>query len=103
MSSDVQALKDVDRTAGEDAVASVQESLDAIATDLESAKSDASAELSEPIATFEASVNDLSSAFDTAKADGSLSADEATGLADAVAGVSTSWDALKEAAPDCDL
>lgn len=103
LSTDVEALQDMDIEAGEGAVADVEESLEAIQTDLESVKTDAEAELSEPIAAFESSLNGLSTAFDTAKADDDLSSAEAQGLLDSLAAVSTSFDALTDAAPDCEL
>ena len=103
LSTDVEALQDIDIEVGEGSVADVEESLEAIQTDLESVKTDAEAELSEPIAAFESSFNDLSSAFDTAKADDDLSSTEAESLLDSLAAVSTSFEALKDAAPDCDL
>ena len=103
LSTDVEALQDIDIEAGEGSVANVEESLEAIQTDLESVKTDAEAELSEPIAAFESSLNGLSSAFDAAKADDDLSSTEAESLLDSLAAVSTSFEALKDAAPDCDL
>lgn len=103
LSTDVEALQDIDIEVGEGAIADVEESLQAIQTDLESVKTDAEAELSAPIADFESSLNGLSSAFDTAKADDDLSSTEAKSLLDSLAAVSTSFEALKDAAPDCDL
>ncbi len=103
LSSDIDALKSTDLKAGEGAIADVEESLDAITTDLQSVKSDAEAELSEPIGALQTSVQGFSTEFDTAKADDDLSSTEAQGLLDSLAGVSTSWENLKTAAPDCDL
>jgi hypothetical protein len=90
-------------TAGEGAIADVEASLETIRADLQTAASEAEAELSEPIAALESSLGGLSTEFDTAKADDDLSADEAAVLLDSLAAVSTSWEALKEAAPDCEL
>ena len=68
-----------------------------------SVKTDAEAELSEPIGALETSLQGLSTEFDTAKADDELSSSEAQGLLDSLAAVSTSWEDLKTAAPDCNL
>ena len=103
LSSDIDTLKELDLTAGEGAIADIEASLEAITTDLGTVKTDAEAELSEPIAALETSLNDVSTEFDTAKADDDLSTVEAQSLLDSVAAVSTSWEALKTAAPDCDL
>ena len=93
----------MDLTAGEGAVADLEASLEAITTDLETVKTDAEAELAEPIAGVEASLGALSTEFDAAKADDDLSSSEAQDLLDSLAAVSTSWEALKTAAPDCEL
>ena len=103
LSSDIESLKAVDLTAGEGAIADLEASLEAITTDLGTVKTDAEAELSEPIAALETSLNGVSTEFDTAKADDDLSADEAQSLLDSLAAVSSSWEALKTAAPDCGL
>ena len=103
LSSDIDTLKAIDLTTGEGAIADVEESLGAITTDLESVKTDAEEELSEPISALESSLQGLSTEFDTAKADDDLSSTEAQGLLDSLAAVSTSWEELKTAAPDCDL
>ena len=103
LSSDIDELQGIDLTAGEGAIADVEASLESIKTDLASVKTDAEAELSEPVAALETSVDEFSTEFDTAKADDDLSSTEAQGLLDSLASVSTSWEALKAAAPDCDL
>ena len=103
LSSDIDTLQAIDLTAGEGAIADVEESLGAITTDLQDVKTDAEAELSEPIGALETSLQGLSTEFDTAKADDELSSSEAQGLLDSLAGVSTSWEDLKTAAPDCNL
>jgi hypothetical protein len=103
LSSDVDALTDIDIEFGEGTIAEIEDSLDAIGADLENVKTDAEAELSEPVEDFESSLDALSSEFDTAKADDDLSAGEAQSLLDALAAVSTSFEALVDAAPDCDL
>ena len=82
LSSDIDTLQAIDLTAGEGAIADVEESLGAITTDLESVKTDAEAELSEPIAALETSLQGLSTEFDAAKADDELSSSEAQGLLD---------------------
>ena len=103
LSSDIDALQAMDLTAGEGAIADLEASLETITTDLETVKTDAEAELSEPIAALETSLQAVSTEFDAAKADDDLSSTEAQGLLDSLAGVSTSWEALKTAAPDCEL
>ena len=103
LSADIDSLQAIDITLGEGTVAELEESLETIATDLETVKTDAEAELSEPLAALEASLAALSTEFDAAKADDDLSSDEAQGLLDSLAGVSSSWEALTTAAPDCDL
>ena len=103
LSSDIDTLKEIDLTAGEGAIADVEASLEAITTDLGAVRTDAEAELSEPIAALDSSLDELSTEFDTAKADDELSSAEAQSLLDSLAAVSTSWEALKTAAPDCDL
>ena len=103
LSSDMDTLQGIDLTAGEGAIADVEASLEAITTDLEAVKTDAEAELSEPIAALETSLGAVSTEFDAAKADDDLSGTEAQGLLDSLAALSTSWEALKAAAPDCEL
>ena len=103
LSSDIDSLQEMDLTAGEGAIADLEASLETITTDLETVKTDAEAELSEPIAALETSLGELSTEFDTAKADDELSSGEAQSLLDSLAAVSTSWEELKTAAPDCDL
>ena len=103
LSSDIETLQAIDLTSGEGAIADLEASLEAITTDLQTVKTDAEAELSEPIAALETSLGALSTEFDAAKADDDLSGTEAQGLLDSLAGVSTSWEALKAAAPDCEL
>ncbi len=103
LSSDIDSLKAIELTAGEGAIADLEASLETIRTDLETVKTDAEAELSEPIAAVESSLGALSTEFDAAKADDDLSSSEAQGLLDSLAAVSTSWEALKTAAPDCNL
>ena len=103
LSSDIDGLQNIDVVAGEGTVAEIETSLDAIKADLESVKTDAQAELSEPVTQLQSSLDALSTEFDAAKADDDLSAEEAGGLLDSLAAVSTSWTTLKEAAPDCDL
>ena len=103
LSSDIDGLQELDLTAGEGAIADLEEALGAITTDLQAVKGDAEEELSEPIAAVEASLEEVSTEFDTAKADDDLSSAEAQGLLDSLAAVSTSWEELKTAAPDCDL
>jgi hypothetical protein len=96
-------LQSLDLTSGEGTIADVEASLETIRADLQTAASEAEAELSEPIAALESSLGGLSTEFDTANADDDLSADEAAGLLDSLAAVSTSWEALMVAAPDCEL
>ena len=103
VSADVDELQSLDLSAGEGAIADVEASLETIRADLQTAASEAEAELSEPIGALQSSLDGLSTEFDAAKADDDLSGDEAQGLLDSLAAVSTSWEALKEAAPDCDL
>jgi chromosome segregation ATPase len=105
LSADVDALQDIDFEAGESSgtVAEIEESLEAIGTDLENVKTEAEAELSEPIAGLESTLDALSTEFDTARADDDLSAAEAQSLLDSLAAVSTSWEAVTAAAPECDL
>jgi hypothetical protein len=103
VSADVDELQSLDLSSGEGTIADVEASLETIRADLQTAASEAEAELSEPIAALESSLGGLSTEFDTAKADDDLSADEAAVLLDSLAAVSTSWEALKEAAPDCEL
>ena len=103
LSSDIGGLRDIDAGAGEGVAAEIETSLDAIVADLGSVKTDAEAELSEPVAQLQGSLDAVSTQLDAAKADEDLSAEEAQGLLDSLAGVSTSWTSLKEAAPDCDL
>ena len=103
LSSDIDALTAMELTAGEGAIADLESSLETITTDLETVKTDAEAELSEPIAALETSLQAVSTEFDAAKADDDLSSTEAQGLLDSLAAVSTSWEALKTAAPDCEL
>ncbi len=50
LSSDIDTLQAIDLTAGEGAIADLEASLEAITTDLQTVKTDAEAELSEPIA-----------------------------------------------------
>ena len=103
LSSDIDTLQGIDLTSGNGAIADLDASLQAITTDLKTVKTDASAELSEPIAGLETSLGAVSTEFDTAKADDNLSSTEAKSLLDSLAAVSTSWEALKTAAPDCGL
>ncbi len=103
LSTDMDKLQAMDLTAGEGAIADLDASLETIKTDLAAVKTDASAELSEPVAAMETSLNALSTEFDTAKADDDLSSTEAQSLLDSLAAVSTSWESLKAAAPDCNL
>ena len=103
VSADVDELQSLDLSAGEGAIADVEASLETIRADLQTAASEAEAELSEPIGALQSSLDGLSTEFDAAKADGDLSGDEAQGLLDSLAAVSTSWEGVKEAAPDCDL
>ena len=103
VSADVDELQAVDLESGEAAIADIEASLDAIRADLETAKSEAEADFAEPIAALETSLDGLSTELDAAKADDDLSADEAEGLLDSLAAVSTSWAALADAAEDCDL
>ena len=103
LSSDIETLQAIDLTAGEGAIADLEASLESITTDIATVKTDAEAELSEPIAALESSLGALSTEFDAAQADDDLSGAEAQGLLDSLAAVSTSWEALKTAAPDCEL
>ena len=66
-------------------------------------KADAEAELSEEIAGLETSLGALSTDVDTAKAAGELTSESAQALLDSLAAVSTAWETLTAAAPDCDL
>ena len=102
LSGDIDGLKNIDLKA-DGAAAAVQESLDSIQSDVEAVKSDAAAELSEPIAGLENSLKELSGNVDAVKAAGTVSAESAQAIGDSLAAVGTSWDALKTAAPDCDL
>lgn len=103
LSADIDSLQAVEISAGDGAIAEIEEALDAIVADLGNVKTDAEAELSEPIAGLESSLDALSTEFDAAKADDDLSLEEAQSLLDSLAAVSTSWTALTEAAPECDL
>lgn len=103
LSSDIDTLQGIELTTGEGAIADFEASLETITTDLQTVKSDAGAELAEPIAAMETSLDALSTQFEAAKADDDLSGAEAQGLLDSLAAVSTSWEALKTAAPECDL
>ena len=103
VSSDVEELQGLDLTEGESSIADLEASLETITTDLETAKTNAEAELSEPIAAMETSLQAVSTEFDAARADDDLSSTEAQGLLDSLAAVSTSWEALQAAAPECDL
>ena len=67
LSSDIDTLQAIDLTAGEGAIADVEESLGAITTDLQSVRTDAEEELSEPIGALETSLQGLSTEFDTAR------------------------------------
>ena len=61
LSSDVEGLQDISlEDGGEAAVADLEESFDSIRSDLESVKTDAEAELSEPIAGLESSLDAVS-------------------------------------------
>ena len=104
LSSDIDTLKAIEHLpSGDGAIADLDASLAAITTDLQTVKSSAEAELSEPIAALETSLGAVSTEFDTAKADNDLSGAEAQSLLDKVAAVSTSSRSLKTAAPDCGL
>jgi septal ring factor EnvC (AmiA/AmiB activator) len=102
LSGDIDGLKNVDLKA-DGAAASVQESLDSIRSDVEAVKSDAASELSEPLAGLETSLDSLSKNIDAVKTAGTVSAESAQAIGDSVAAVSASWEALKTAAPDCNL
>ena len=103
LSSDMDSLKAIDVTPGEGAIADIDASLNAIMKDLSNVKASAESELSDEIAALETSLNAASAKFDDAKADGDFTGTEAQGLLDSLATLSTSWEALKAAAPDCDL
>ena len=103
LSSDIDGLQEIDIEPGEGSFAEIEESLDTIRTDLETVKTDAEAELSEPIAGLESSLDAFASDFEAAQTAGELTAESVQTLGDSLAAVSTSWEALKEAAPDCDL
>lgn len=105
LSSDIDGLH-IEFQAGEAAIADIADieaSLDAIGTDLSSVKASAEAELSAPIADLESSLDAFSADVEAAKAEGDLTEDSVQSLVDSGVAVSTSWEALKSAAPDCDL
>ena len=99
LSTDVDELQAKDLAVGEGAVAEIEKSFDSIRTDLVAVKADAEPELSKPIADLESSLDALSTEVEAAGAGGS----SAGALLDSLAAVSSSWVALKDSVPDCNL
>jgi hypothetical protein len=104
LSSDVDGLKDISlEDGGETAVADLEASFDSIRSDLDAVKTDAEAELSEPIAGLESSLDAVSTQIDSMNTAGGVTSESVAALGAAVTAVGTSMEALKSAAPDCDL
>jgi hypothetical protein len=103
LSADVDELQNADLTAGQGALTEIETSFDSIRTDLDAVKADAAAELSQPITGLENSLDALSADVDAVKAAGGVSAESVQTLSDSVAAVGASWEAVKTAAPDCNL
>jgi hypothetical protein len=81
----------------------LQQSADAISSDVDTAQAAAEDELGEELATSQATVQALADDLETASAEGELTADSLSQLGADVSSSVTAFETLQDAAPDCDL
>jgi methyl-accepting chemotaxis protein len=97
----VQSLGDIELAEG--AVDELQQSADEINADIEAVQKAAGGELGPELADLKSSAQALATDFDAAAAQAELTREAIGDLAGSVSSVVTAFQALQEAAPDCDL
>jgi hypothetical protein len=97
----VQGLQDIEL--GEGALEELQQSADEISADFAAVENAAGGELGPELAALKTSAQALVADLDSAAAQGDLTRESIGDLAGSVSSAVTAFQALREAAPDCDL
>jgi hypothetical protein len=97
----VQGLQDIEL--GEGALDELQQSADEISADFAAVENAAGGELGPELAALKTSAQALVADLDSAAAQGDLTRESIADLAGSVSSAVTAFQALREAAPDCDL
>jgi hypothetical protein len=97
----VQGLQDIEL--GEGALDELQQSADEISADFAAVENAAGGELGPELAALKTSAQALVADLDSAAAQGDLTRESIGDLAGSVSSAVTAFQALREAAPDCDL
>jgi hypothetical protein len=97
----VQGLQDIEL--GEGALDELQQSADEISADFAAVENAAGGELGPELAALKTSTQALVADLDSAAAQGDLTRESIGALAGSVSSAVTAFQALREAAPDCDL
>ena len=105
-----QSLEDLQNTVrgigdielGEDTVDELRQTADELSTDLEAVEEAAGDELGDDVTAIETSLQELSDELETI-AEGELTAESVTALAGPIASAVSAFEALAQAAPDCNL